>query len=189
MFIGGFEHTPNVDGVLWFVEHVLPSVARSIPDVVLHVVGSKAPEEIRRLDSRHVKVAGFVPDVDPVFDAARVFVSPLRYGAGMKGKIGQAMCAGLPVVTTSVGSEGMLLVDRQNAMVTDDPAAFAAAVVEVYRDPELWTRLSRSGRRHVEAHFSAAAVRPRLASLFPIATASGGAWSAARRSTAPGEEA
>lgn len=168
-FIGGFEHRPNVDAVQWFVREVLPRIRQAVPDVVFNVVGSKPPDEVLALASRHVKVAGYVPDPDPFFDGSRVFVSPLRYGAGMKGKIGQAMSYGLPVVTTSIGAEGMRLVDGENAMIADEPDAFAKAVIRVYRDPSLWGRLSENSRRHVEANFSESAVRPLLAELFPFA--------------------
>jgi glycosyltransferase involved in cell wall biosynthesis len=173
-FIGGFEHRPNVDAMLWFVHEVLPRIRLEIDDVVLHVVGSKAPRAVLALESAHVKVAGYVPDPDPFFDGSRVFVSPLRYGAGMKGKIGQAMTYGLPVVTTSIGSEGMRLVDGVNALIADDPASFAAAVIRVYRDLALWTRLSENSRRHVEANFSEAAARPLLAELFALGPAPSG---------------
>ena len=107
-------------------------------------------------------------DPAPFFAGSRVFVSPLRYGAGMKGKIGQAMAFGLPVVTTSVGAEGMRLLDGETALVADDPASFAAAVVRLYRDDQLWRRLSENGRGHVERHFSGQAVRGLLGELFPV---------------------
>jgi glycosyltransferase involved in cell wall biosynthesis len=167
-FIGGFEHHPNVDAVQWFSREVLPRVRARLPEVVFRVVGSKPTREVQALASNQVEVAGYVADVDPWFERARVFVSPLRFGAGMKGKIGQAMSHGLPVVTTTIGAEGMGLVDGEHALVADDPEAFAAAVVRVYQDEALWGRLSRSARRHIEANFSEAALRPVLARLFPL---------------------
>jgi glycosyltransferase involved in cell wall biosynthesis len=169
-FIGGFEHQPNIDAVQWFVKEVLPRVREAIPGVVFHVVGSKPPDEVMSLAGDAVNVVGYVPNPDPYFDGSRVFVSPLRYGAGMKGKIGQAMTYGLPVVTTSVGSEGLRLVDGENALVADEPAAFADAVIRVYRDEALWRSLSKNSRRHIEDNFSETAVRPLLAELFPVAT-------------------
>jgi glycosyltransferase involved in cell wall biosynthesis len=181
MFIGGFEHTPNVDAVEWFVAEVLPLIRRRLPNVVLQVVGSKAPESIRRLASEHVHVAGYVPDPAPFFDGSRVFVSPLRYGAGMKGKIGHAMSHGLPVVTTSIGAEGMLLADGENALVADAADAFAAAVVRLHEDELLWSRLARAAARHVEEHFSEDVVRARLAA---IVAALEGAEGAARSTAA-----
>ena len=158
----------------------MPRIRESVPDVVFCVVGSKPPDEVLSLASKHVKVAGYVPDPDPYFDGALIFVSPLRYGAGMKGKIGQAMTYGLPVVTTSIGAEGMRLVDGDNALVADDAAKFADAVVRLYGDRELWRRLSGNSRAHVEKYFSERAVRPLLAELFPIAPAPPSAATASR---------
>jgi glycosyltransferase involved in cell wall biosynthesis len=166
-FIGGYEHTPNVDAVLWFVAEILPRIRLQLPDVLFHVVGSRPTEEVRKLASSRVRVAGYVADPDTFFECSRVFVSPLRYGAGMKGKIGQAMTHGLPVVTTSIGAEGMRLVDGETALVANGAAEFADAVIRLYADSKLWVRLSENSRMHVEAHFSEDAVRPMLAKLFP----------------------
>lgn len=173
LFVGGFDHAPNVDGVEWFVERVLSLVHGSLPGVVLDVVGSKVSDRVKRLRSATVRIVGHVPCVDPLLDAARVFVSPLRYGAGMKGKIGQSMARGLPVVTTSIGAEGMKLVDGENALVADDPAAFASAVVRLYTDERLWSRIARSSVRHVEEHFSETAVLERLANVLSTERAGG----------------
>lgn len=171
MFIGAFSHAPNADAVEWFVREILPIVQRQLPDVVLRVVGSDVPRRIRELASPSVRVLGHVPAVRPVFESSRVFVSPLRYGAGMKGKIGQSMSYGLPVVTTSIGAEGMLLSDGENALVADEPAAFADAVVRLATDEQLWTRVSAAGLEHVERHFSERAALKRLTGVFDVARA------------------
>ncbi len=171
MFIGGFAHAPNVDGVEWFVREVLPLVHRRLPGLVLRVVGGNAPRSLKRLASPTVQVLGHVPSVAPVFEASRVFVSPLRFGAGMKGKIGHSLGHGLPVVTTSIGAEGMKLAHGDNALLADDPAAFAESVVRLVTDEALWTRLSRAGYRHVATHFSEDAALKRLAELFDVVRA------------------
>jgi glycosyltransferase involved in cell wall biosynthesis len=175
MFIGGFEHAPNEDGVRWFVQEILPDVLLRLPGVVLRVVGSKMPERMKRLASPSVELVGQVPDPAPYFESCRVFVSPLRYGAGMKGKIGQSMSHGLPVVTTSIGAEGMRLVDGENALVADSPAAFADAVVRLYTDDILWARVARNGLREVEERYSPEAVQPRLEAIFGGQEIAGGA--------------
>jgi glycosyltransferase involved in cell wall biosynthesis len=167
VFIGGFDHAPNVDAVVWFAREILPLVRRRLPGVVFRVVGSRAPSLVRKLEGEAVKVLGFVPDVAPVFDASRVFVSPLRFGAGMKGKVGHSMSLGLPIVTTSIGAEGMGLADGDLALIADDPEAFAAAVVRLYEDEQLWLRLSTRGVEHVRARYSEEAVAGRLSALFP----------------------
>ena len=167
-FIGSFDHQPNGDAVKWFVAEVLTMILGRLPDVIFHVVGSRVTEEVRRLASRRVRVAGYVADPDAYFERSRVFVSPLRYGAGMKGKIGQAMSYGLPVVTTSIGAEGLGLVDGEHALVADDAASFADAVVRVYQDRVLWQKLSENCQRHVAQHFSEAAVSSLLSEIFPV---------------------
>ena len=107
-------------------------------------------------------------DPDPYFDDARVFVAPLRYGAGMKGKIGQAMSLGLPVVTTSIGAEGMLLNDGAHALIADSAGEFAAAVVRLYRDKSLWYALRARALSHIESNFSEKPVAAHLKVLFPV---------------------
>jgi len=89
---------------------------------------------------------------------ARVFVAPIRFGAGVKGKIGEALSYGLPVVTTNIGAEGMSLRDGEEALIADSPQDFAAAVLRAYRDEALWRRLSERGHAHVRQHFSPEAV-------------------------------
>jgi len=167
MFIGGFEHKPNIDAMEWFVGEILPLIREHLPHVMLHIVGSKTPESVTRLASAAVRVHGYVRDVVPLFERSRVFVSPLRYGAGMKGKIGQSMGHGLPVVTTSIGSEGMMLTTGENALIADDAVSFAAAVVRIYRDASLWSRISREALRHVSEHFGEEPVFRRLKGIFP----------------------
>jgi glycosyltransferase involved in cell wall biosynthesis len=163
LFIGSFEHPPNIDSVLWFVEQVLPLVEAAV-DVRLRIIGHGAPPEIRALDGERVIIVGHVPDVTPHFDQARVFVAPLRYGAGMKGKNGHALSLGLPIVTTSIGAEGMHLVDGRDALIRDDAEAFAAAIVDLYGNAEMWRQLSCQGRIAAQ-RFSPAAMREKLAAL------------------------
>lgn len=182
LFLGGYAHRPNVDAVSWFVAEILPRILRSLPDVVLHVIGSQPPEEVLGLASANVLVLGYVPDPAPWFEGCRVFVAPLRYGAGMKGKIGQAMGFGLPVVTTTVGAEGLRLVEGEHALVADAPERFAAEVVRLYGDPVLWETLAEASWRHVARHFSEDPARRTLASIFPV----GGREGPAPRSPAGG---
>jgi len=164
LFVGGFLHDPNVDAVQYFVREVLPLVTDEV-DARLWVIGQQPPEEIRALESPSVVVTGHVPDVEHHLRRARVFVSPVRYGAGMKGKNVQAMVHGLPLVTTGIGAEGMDLVDGQHALIRDGAEAFAAGVVSLYRDPALWERLATSSREVARTRWSPAAMRARLDDL------------------------
>lgn len=154
LFIGNFNHRPNNDAVLYFIRDIFPLVRASLPDVKLYLVGSNMGDEILACGSDSVVVLGHVPDVSPLFQQCRVFVAPLRYGAGMKGKVGQALAYGLPVITTSIGAEGIGLSDRREALIANDPEAFARAIVEGYSDRELWQRLSDRGYAHIEENFT-----------------------------------
>jgi GT2 family glycosyltransferase len=152
LFVGSFRHRPNADAVHFFASEVLPLVRESLPGVELLVVGENAPPELGA--GVGVRLLGYVPDIDPLYERSRVFVAPLRFGAGMKGKIGDALSYGLPVVTTTIGAEGMYLRTGEEALIADAALDFAAAVVRLYRDEELWRRLASNGHAHAERHFS-----------------------------------
>jgi len=165
LFIGGFSHEPNVDAVQYFVSRILPRVTTQIPEIRFRILGSNMPSDIRELASLQVEPLGFVPEVEPYFEQARIFVAPVRQGAGMKGKVGQSLSFGLPVVTTSVGAEGMGLVDGENALVSDDPRGFAERIVRAYLDQALWRRLSSAGRGIIVSRFSEEAVWPQVLAI------------------------
>lgn len=158
LFVGNFRHRPNTDAVHFFVREVLPLVRQELAGVELLLVGDNAPPEFAAYLTEGVRLLGYVPDIEPVFARARVFVAPIRFGAGVKGKIGEALSYGLPVVTTTIGAEGMSLRDEHEALIADAPAAFAAAVVRAYRDEGLWQRLSDDGHAHVGKQCSPASI-------------------------------
>jgi glycosyltransferase involved in cell wall biosynthesis len=166
-FVGGFWHRPNSDAVIWFVESIWPRIRAGAPDVRFVIAGSNpGPEVLALAKVPGVEVMGWVADLAPLFDAARVFVAPLRYGAGVKGKVGQSLVHGLPVVATSVGAEGMQLVDGVHLLIADDPERFADQVLRLLVDDELWNRLQREARDYVERSFSVEALREKVAALF-----------------------
>lgn len=154
MFLGGFAHKPNVDGVKWFAEEIFPLIKKNISDIAFYIVGSEPPEDIKSLNSQDIIVTGYVEDLRPYFEKCRVFVSPLRYGAGVKGKTNQSMSYGLPVVTTSVGAEGMALLDGINALIADQSDVFAKKVVELYKNEIFWNELSKKSIENVRENFS-----------------------------------
>ena len=154
IFIGNFQHNPNADAVQHFVKEIYPLIRQSIPELKFRIVGDHPPPEIRAAESEAVEALGYVPNIDRLFHESRVFVAPIRFGAGVKGKIGEALAYGLPVVTTSIGAEGIGLRHAEQALIADTPEDFAAAVVRLYRDKDLWTRLAESGYHHLEQHFS-----------------------------------
>ncbi len=176
-FVGGFQHQPNVDAMHYFASEILPLVRTEIPDVKLRIVGSHMPNSIRTLNSPAIEAVGYVAEIEPCFAQARVFVAPLRHGAGMKGKIGQSLSQGLPVVTTRIGAEGMGLTDGTEALIADEPRQFAEAVVRLYRDEALWSHLSAAGLELMRERYSKAAVASQLASVLAPGQASNSAIS------------
>lgn len=172
LFLGGFTHTPNVDAVRWFVAEIWPLVRAQLPGAVFHIVGSEAPKEVFELASvPGVKVHGYVKDLDPLLSSMRVGVTPMRYGAGIKGKVAMMMGAGIPCVCTSIASEGMGIQDGIHARVTDAPSDFAHAVVELYSDRHQWASLSSSGIELVRRRFGAEANRAALLNVLNEADA------------------
>jgi GT2 family glycosyltransferase/glycosyltransferase involved in cell wall biosynthesis len=165
VFVGGFEHPPNVDAAVVLVREVMPLVWRELGDVRATIVGDAAPAKVKELASELVDVRGWVPDLDPVLESARVLLAPLTYGAGLKGKVTQALAFGLPVVTTPVGAEGLDAHDGEHMLIGDTPEALAEQVVRVLGDDELWRRLSRSGQQLVADRCSPQVMRERLENL------------------------
>ena len=145
VFVGGCDHAPNVDAVLYFVAEIMPLLRQRLPGVHFNVVGSKPTPEMLALESHDVHIVGFVEDLTLVLDKMRVSVAPLRYGAGIKGKIASAMAVGLPVVATSLAAEGMSLTDSDNILVADGAELISVAVVKLYNDEVLWNKISHNG--------------------------------------------
>jgi glycosyltransferase involved in cell wall biosynthesis len=165
LFIGAFAHPPNGDAVRWLADAILPLIHSRLPSLRCHIIGADPPAQIRALADERLEIHGYVPDVKPFFDACRLSVAPLRYGAGIKGKVNQSLAHGLPVVATSQAAEGMFLEDGKSVLLADDPRAFADAVIRLYRDEQLWNRLSVEGVRVMERHFSFAAATRALERL------------------------
>jgi len=167
VFVGGFRHPPNVDAVRWFVQAIFPRVRARLPGIRFHCIGSDVPAELRGFSDRDgVIVHGHVADIDPYMDGCRIAVAPLRYGAGVKGKVNLSMAHGQPVVATSCAIEGMHLADGDDVLVGDDEDAFAAQVVRLHSDAALWQRLSEAGLENVRRHFSLDSARDTVRRLF-----------------------
>ena len=173
VFVGQFLHKPNCDAVLYFVHRIMPLLREQLPGVQFYVVGSNPPDEILALASSDVIITGYVARLNPLLDKMRVSVAPLRYGAGIKGKVGSALSAGLPVVATTTAVEGMSLIDGKDVLVADDPEAFAQRICRIYRDETLWQKLSTNGIDLAEKKWGAASAWNILANImkelgFPI---------------------
>jgi GT2 family glycosyltransferase/glycosyltransferase involved in cell wall biosynthesis len=166
LFIGGFQHRPNTDAVLFFVQKIYPLVSEHLRDARFYIIGDKAPPDIAALANERIVVAGLQRNVRPFFDSVKLSVAPLRFGAGVKGKINQSMAFGVPVVATSLGVEGMDLIDHQDVLVADEPEDFARKLIELYESEELWNQLSVNGIRKTRASYSVDTASKTLEFLF-----------------------
>jgi GT2 family glycosyltransferase/SAM-dependent methyltransferase/glycosyltransferase involved in cell wall biosynthesis len=162
LFVGGFEHVPNVDAAIRLVRDVMPAVWSELRDVRVTIVGSDPPPEVQELASALVDVTGWVEDLQPLLERSRLMVAPLRFGAGLKGKVTQCLAEGLPVITTTIGAEGLEVRDGESILIADDASEIAARVVRAYRDDELWRRISRAGQSIVAAACSPQAIKGQM---------------------------
>jgi len=144
-FIGGFQHEPNISAAIYLARKIFPLIKQEINDIKLFIVGSKPPIIVKELASKDIEVTGYVPDITPYLNNCRVMVAPLKYGAGLKGKITEATSNGLPVVTTDVGVEGTGLVDGESILIGNTAEEFAKKVIQVYKDEVLWNKISKGG--------------------------------------------
>ncbi|MCB1564349.1 MAG: glycosyltransferase [Xanthomonadales bacterium] len=167
VFVGGFQHPPNIDAATWFVREIFPLVRADAPDIRFHLIGSKATDAVKALgDVDGVEFHGFVPDIDPYMDGCRLCVAPLRYGAGVKGKVNLSMAHGQPVIATPIAVEGMFVEPGREVLVAETPADFARAVLDAYADEALWNQLAEGGIANVERHFGFDSARTALRGLF-----------------------
>ena len=166
LFIGGFQHTPNTDAVLFFLKKIYPIVKARLGEAKFYIIGDKPPPEVVALAGENIVITGLQRDVRPFFESVRLSIAPLRFGAGVKGKINQSMAWGVPVVATSVAVEGMELTFGEDVLVADEPEEFARALVTLYESPELWNRLSQNGIAKTRSLYSTEVARERLERLF-----------------------
>ena len=168
LFIGSYNHTPNIDAVIWLCQEIMPLVWQERPDVKVTLLGNNPTAEVLTLVSDRITVTGYIEDVTSYFLFHKLSVSPLRYGAGMKGKIGHSLEYKLPIVSTKIGTEGMNLVPEKHILEANTTAEFAKAILRVYNDKILWNHLSRNSASAI-ANYSPDALknklRPTLASL------------------------
>ncbi|MGO8767049.1 MAG: glycosyltransferase [Limisphaerales bacterium] len=162
LFVGNFWHMPNVDAMAVFCQLVFPLIREKCPDIKLKIAGDNVPPGLKNFANESIQFLGHVPDLGDLLRSTRVSIAPLRYGAGMKGKIGEALSWGIPVVTTTIGAEGMNLVNGEDALIANSPAAFAEAVLRVYQDEALWRKLSRKGPVKVEDNWGYDVVKDKL---------------------------
>jgi GT2 family glycosyltransferase/glycosyltransferase involved in cell wall biosynthesis len=153
-FLGNFSHSPNVEAVEYFVRDVMPLLRHRVPGVSLSIFGSEVPDRIERLIAPDVTVEGWVPHVSEVYEKCRVFIAPLRSGAGLKGKVISALAFGVPCVLSPIAAEGIGIRDGQEALIASMPSEWAEQVGRLYDDPELWMRLSTHARQYAASEHS-----------------------------------
>lgn len=142
LFIGSIHH-PNIDAVNFLIDEILPHVWKKNPDIKLNIVGDVNKFFKNNQDSR-INFLGFVPDISELFLKSRMMVAPLRYGAGVKGKIGQAFEYYLPLVTSTIGAEGMFLEHEKNSLLADDAESFSEQILRLYNDEKLWGKIQNN---------------------------------------------
>jgi glycosyltransferase involved in cell wall biosynthesis len=163
LFVGTYHFNANVDAMLHYLDAIHPLVRAALPGARIFVIGSEPPEELRARAAEDVVITGFVPDLAPWYDRCRLSIAPLRFGAGVKGKVLQSLGQGLPVVASPVAAEGLHLTDGEDVLIAEEPADFAAAIARLHEEEALWTRLAANGRAVIERHFSFETIRKQLA--------------------------
>ena len=167
VFTGSLDWTPNIDGLLWYIEHVMPAVAQAVPNVMLKVVGrNPRPEFVDRIKHcTRVELVGRVPDVRPYIQAAVASVVPLLVGGGTRMKIFESLAVNTPVVSTTIGAEGLPLNHGQHVLIADSPEDFARETIKLLVDPVYSSTLGQRGGDYVREKFGAAAVAREFAEI------------------------
>lgn len=168
LFLGGYGHSPNIDAAVWMAQEIWPLIRHRMVGSRLVLAGANPTPEVLGLAAGDILVPGRVDDLGPLFASASVFVAPLRYGAGVKGKIYSAFGAGVPVVSTAIGVEGMNLTEGVHALIADEPAAFADAVLGLASDQQRWSDITEAGWAFVRDHHGIAAGCAAMRSLINL---------------------
>ncbi len=149
-FVGGFSHKPNQDAVLFLYHDIMPLVWKKNKHIKVTIVGSYPTKDMLDLNSDRFKVLGYVEDISEYFNTSRVFVAPLRYGAGVKGKIGQSLEYGLPLVTTPIGAEGFDFKAQADHVIDTTAQGLANKILKLYQDETVWKEVSEASKEVLE---------------------------------------
>lgn len=172
LFVGGFTHSPNKDGILWFVYNEWQKIKSKNPDIQLNIVGSNAPEEILKLEKDlQINILGFISDdeLNKLYDSTRIVIAPLTYGAGVKGKVIESIAQGIPIVTTEIASEGILCKTNTDTYIVKNAtskSSFAEQVLELYSNEREWLSMREQQIKYSNSHFSQYAAKNIIKKIF-----------------------
>jgi len=154
-FVGGLHYPPNAQGICWFAEQIFPQILAAVPDVVLTVIGKQPPAMLHELGipPANLDVIGFADTLEPYLAETAVFLVPLLAGGGMRVKIIDGWKWGMPIVSTTIGAEGIHTIPGENILIADTPATFAKATIALLQSPAEATRLATNGRQWLEEHY------------------------------------
>jgi len=153
-FLGGFSHLPNREAVLYFVEDIMPILRKEIPNLTFHVYGSKITDEIKSLACDDVIIEGFVENVSDIFEICRVFVAPLKSGAGLKGKVIESIAHGVPCVLSPIAAESTGVVDGLSAFIADSPDKWVESIKNLYTSDDTWIDMSNAALELLDKKYS-----------------------------------
>jgi GT2 family glycosyltransferase len=169
IFVGGFRHIPNLEGIEWFADQVIPVLLEIGFRAPIRVVGSGLdPRKVVELEDKGLQMLGRVEDISTVYKQSRIAIVPLLNGAGRKGKVGEALSFGIPIVSTSVGIEGFSDFKSSGAVVVDSPTEMAKAIFRLHEDYELWKQSSELGKKYCVSNLSSMAMRNEISRLISI---------------------
>ncbi len=169
IFVGGFRHLPNLEGIQWFAENVVPLLIEMGFNAPIRVIGSGLDSKtISELSDKGLQMFGGVEDLSTIYRQSRVAVVPLLSGAGRKGKLGEALSFGIPIVTTSVGSEGFSDIANSGMVVADSPLEIAKAIYDLHENFDLWNSASKLGKDYCKSNLSSTAMRNEISRLISV---------------------
>ena len=174
LFVGGFGHPPNIDAVLWFGREIFPQILKKFPDILWNIVGANPPEEIQALAGKNIKLLGFVSDdeLKHLYKTSRLAIIPLRYGAGVKGKVVESLYYGCPFITTPIGAEGIPF-EETELWVTDCDEGMADKIIAAYQNKDVLQKMSSYGKEIINKYFTEDSVLNVIAQDFDIIVGEG----------------
>ena len=168
LFVGGFAHQPNEDAISWFIKEIFPQILKEESTTKLQIVGANPPKWLLELNHPNIDVLGWVPELRDIYAKARVCIAPLRFGAGVKGKVGEALSYRVPIVLTDIAAEGLGLTANEHCLIANEPTEFANACLELLSNNQVWRTTSINGYRHITENFGKATTLKRVKELLEI---------------------